>query len=157
MELSPDKEGSEPWNQEKSPVNGFEELTESIFQKLDSDYAEERLFALFLTSVSSKKEEIISSERLFQNQKLMELEKEYLSMIRLGKPSQTKDAQEVAELFYEIHQPIGTIESGLYLLWFSIFVEVVKAGVELKNTRAWAGAVEYLWHKLRSEKFPSRK
>ncbi|TWD97526.1 tetratricopeptide repeat protein [Neobacillus bataviensis] len=152
LELSPGKEGSEPWNLEKTAVNGFEELSESIFQKLDSDYVEERLFALFLTTVSSKKEEIISSKRLFQNQKLTKLEKDYLSMIRLGKSSKTEDAQEVAELFYEKHQPIGTIESGLYLLWFSIFVEASKAGVDLKNKRAWAGAVEYLWHKLRSEK-----
>ena len=152
LEITPDKEGSEPWNTEKTPASGFEDLTGSIFQKLESDYVEERLFALFLTTVSTKKEEIITSKRLFQNQKFTKLEKEYISLIRLGKPSMTADAQEIAEIFYENHQPIGTIEAGLYLMWFSVFVEVFKAGVTLKNKRAWAGAVEYLWHKIRSEK-----
>jgi tetratricopeptide (TPR) repeat protein len=152
IEMSPDKEGFEPWNKENAPRNGFEDLTGSIFQKLDSDYVEERLFALFLTTVSNKKEEIITSKRLFQNQKLTSLEKEYISLIRSGKPSKTADAQEIAELFYETHQPIGTIEAGLYLMWFSVYVEITKAKQSLKNKRAWAGAVEYTWHKLRSEK-----
>ncbi|MEH7439224.1 tetratricopeptide repeat protein [Neobacillus drentensis] len=151
LELNPDKEGSEPWG-EKEVSNGFEDLSGSIFQKLESDYVEERLFALFLTTVSSKKEEIMTSKRLFQNQKLTTLEKEYISLIRSGKQSTTADAQEIAEIFYENHQPIGTMESGLYLMWFSVFVELSKANVSLKNKRAWAGAVEYVWYKLRSEK-----
>lgn len=156
LELNPDKEGSEPWG-EKVAANGFEDLAGSIFQKLESDYVEERLFALFLTTVSSKKEEIITSKRLFQNQKFTTLEKEYISLIRSGKPSATADAQEVAEIFYENHQPIGTMESGLYLMWFSVFVELSKANVSLKNKRAWAGAVEYLWYKLRSEKISQQE
>ncbi|MFK9090143.1 tetratricopeptide repeat protein [Bacillus salipaludis] len=152
LELSPDKEGNEPWNEENGRTNGFEDIQGSIFQKLESDYVEERLFALFLTTVSSKKEEIITSQRLFQNQKFTKLEKEYISLIRSGKPSMTADAQEIAELFYETFQPIGTVESGLYLMWFSVFVEVFNANVSLKNKHAWAGAVEYVWHKLRNEK-----
>ena len=152
LELNPDKEGSEPWNKEGAPATGFEDLSGSIFQKLDSDYVEERLFALFLTTVSSKKEEIMTSKRLFQNHKFTSLEKEYISLIRSGKPSRTADAQEIAELFYENYQPIGTIESGLYLMWFSVYVEVSKDKLQLKNKHAWAGAVEYMWHKLRSEK-----
>jgi len=157
LEISPDKEGSEPWSEKNVRANGFEDFKGSIFQKLESDYVEERLFALFLTSVSSKKEEIITSKRLFQNQKLTTLEKEYISLIRSGKPSVAADAQEIAELFYENHQPIGTVEAGLYLMWFSVFVEISKANVHLKNKRAWAGAVEYLWHKLRSEKISQQE
>ena len=157
LEISPDKEGLEPWNDKNVRTNGFEDFKGSIFQKLESDYVEERLFALFLTSVSSKKEEIITSHRLFQNQKFTTLEKEYISLIRSGKQSVAADAQEIAELFYENHQPIGTIEAGLYLMWFSVFVEVNKTGVRLKNKRAWAGAVEYLWHKLRSEKISQQE
>ncbi|MFZ7943901.1 tetratricopeptide repeat protein [Neobacillus sp. 19] len=152
LEMNPEKEGSEPWNDKDPATNGFEDYKGSIFQKLESDYVEERLFALFLTTVSSKKDEIITSKRLFQNPKLTTLEKEYISLIRSGKPSLTADAQEIAELFYENYQPIGTVESGLYLMWFSVFAELSKTNVRLKNKRAWAGAVEYLWHKLRSEK-----
>ncbi|WP_040204145.1 tetratricopeptide repeat protein [Neobacillus jeddahensis] len=152
LEITPEKEGSEPWNDEKTPENGFEDNKGSIFLKLDSGYMEERLFGLFLTSVSSKKEEILSSKKLFQNQKFTPLEKEYISFIRSGKPSFTEDAQEIAELFYENHHPIGMVEAGLYLMWFSLFIEMSKAEVSLKNKRAWAGAVEYMWHKLRTEK-----
>lgn len=151
LELNPDKEGHEPWNVDK-PGDGFEDLARSIFQKLESDYVEERLFALFLTSVSSRKDEIMTSKRLFQNQKLTKLEKEYISLIRSGKPSRTADAQEVAEIFYENYQPIGAVEAGLYLMWFSVFVEAAKNNILLKNKRAWAAAVEYVWHRLRSEK-----
>jgi tetratricopeptide (TPR) repeat protein len=152
LELSPDKEGFEPWKEEQAVANGFEDHSGSIFQKLESDYVEERLFALFLTTVSSKKDEIIQSKRLSQNPKFTSLEKEYISHIRSGRPSRVADAQEVAQLFYESHHPIGTVEAGLYLMWFTVFVEVLKANIQLKNKRAWAGAVEYVWHRLRSEK-----
>jgi tetratricopeptide (TPR) repeat protein len=152
LEFNPDKEGCEPWNGGQPSVNAFESQAGSIFQKLESDYVEERLFALFLITVSSKKDEILTSKQLFQNQKFTTLEKEYISLIRSGKPSLIADAQEVAELFYETHQPIGTAQAGLYLMWFSVFVEIANKGMRLKNKRAWAGAVEYVWHKLRSEK-----
>ncbi|WP_251550120.1 tetratricopeptide repeat protein [Neobacillus muris] len=152
LELNPEKEGQEPWNAKEVAANGFEDLTGSIFQKLESDFVEERLFALFLTTVSDNKEEIITSNQLFQNQKFTQLEKEYISLIRSGKQSVTADAQAVAELFYENYQPIGAVESGLYLMWFSVFVEGFKANIRLSNKRAWAGAVEYVWHRLRSEK-----
>ncbi|MDN3019765.1 tetratricopeptide repeat protein [Paenibacillus sp. BSR1-1] len=150
IEINPDKEGTEPWNMEQAA--GFEDHSGSIFQKLESDYAEERLFALFLTTVSDKKEEILTSKRVIQNQKFTALEKEYISLIRSGRPTVAADAQEIAEIFYENYQPIGTIEAGLYLMWFSVFIEVSKANVHLKNKRAWAAAVEYVWHKMRSEK-----
>ncbi|MEH7107776.1 MULTISPECIES: tetratricopeptide repeat protein [Bacillaceae] len=152
LEINPDKEGNEPWNLDETRENGFEDQIGSIFQKLDSDYVEERLFAIFLATVSNKKEEIMNSKRLFQNQRFTAVEKEYISLIRSGKPSLTADAQEVAEIFYESYQPIGAIESGLYLMWFSVFVELFKANISLKNKQAWAGAVEYVWHRLRSEK-----
>lgn len=152
LEINPDKEGSEPWNVEQEQTAGFEDHSSSIFQKLESDYVEERLFALFLTTVSPKKEEIITSKRLIQNHKFTALEKEYISLIRSGRPSVTADAQEIAEIFYENYQPIGTIEAGLYLMWFSVFIEVSKANLSLKNKQGWAAAVEYVWNKLRSEK-----
>ena len=44
------------------------------------------------------------------------------------------------------------MESGLYLLWFSVFTEMLKAKVSLKNEKALAAAMDYIWKKLRSEK-----
>jgi hypothetical protein len=137
---------------ERPVANGFEDHAGSIFQKLESDYIEERLFAIFLASVSGKTEEIFTSKRFHQNQKLTIMEKNYVSLVRSGTPSFIQDAQEIAEVLYEKHQPIGTIESGLYLMWFSVFVEISKSQINLNNKRAWAGAMEYVWYKKSNEK-----
>lgn len=152
LEHNPDKEGFEPWNLEKPVANGFEDHSGSIFQKLESDYIEERLFAIFLASVSGKTEEIFTSKRFYQNQKFTPMEKNYVSLVKSGTPSSIKAAQEIAEVLYEKHQPIGTIESGLYLMWFSVFVEISKSQINLNNKRAWAGAMEYVWYKSSNEK-----
>ncbi|MGX6445326.1 tetratricopeptide repeat protein [Neobacillus sp. K501] len=146
LENNPDKEGFEPWNEEKSQSNGFEDHSGSIFQKLESDYIEERLFAIFLASVSEKKDEIFSSKRFYQNQKLTSMEK------ALAKSDTPSEAFEIAEVLYETHQPIGTIESSLYLMWFSVFVEMAKTSISLNNKRAWAAAMEYVWHKSSNTK-----
>ena len=63
-----------------------------------------------------------------------------------------KDAQEIAEVLYKNHNPIGIVESGLFLMWFSVFVEISKSNVNLSNKRAWAGAMEYVWYKASNEK-----
>lgn len=152
LQINPDKEGLEPWNASAPSTNGFEDHLGSIFQKLESDYIEERLFAIFLATVSSKKDEILSSKRLFQNQKLSPIEREYLSYVKSGLPSVTAEAHQVAELLYQNHQPIGMVESGLYLMWFSALEEMAQSGIQLKNKNGWAGAIDYVWNKLRSEK-----
>jgi tetratricopeptide (TPR) repeat protein len=149
LEITPDKEGFEPWNEEQPEATGFENHSGSIFQKLESEYIEERLFAIFLASVSGKVDEVFTSKRFYQNQKLTSIERSYVSQIKSGTPS---DAQEIAEVLYEKHQPIGTIESGLYLMWFSVFVEISKSSQRLNNKHAWAGAMEYVWYKASNEK-----
>ena len=62
-------------------------------------------------------------------------------------------AHETAKVLYKRYQPIGTVEAGLFLLWFSVFVEMSKQNVSLKNHTALAAAVEYVWNKAsRNEK-----
>ena len=63
----------------------------------------------------------------------------------------------MAELLYERHRPVRLIESGLYLLWFSVFVEGKENGMKFRNAKAWAAAIEYEWHKLRGEKIPQKE
>jgi tetratricopeptide (TPR) repeat protein len=155
LEINPEKEGLEPWNEDKAPVNGFEDHIGSIIQRLESDYEEERLFALFLTSVSQRKAEILASDRYIMNGRTSQIEKDYLSFVKSGKKAKYSfiaEAHEVAELLYERFQPIGTVEAGLYLMWFTVYVEWAKTGGELKNKHAWAAAIEYVWMKLRREK-----
>ena len=152
LEMTPDKEGSEPWNEDKKEMAGFEDSTGSIFQKIESDYIEERLFAIFLAAVSDHKDELLSAKRIVQHKKLTKLEKDYISFIKSGKESVTRDAHEIAEMLYRVYQPIGTVEAGLYLMWFSVFSEMLNTNnIQLKNKNAWAGAIEYVWKRLRSE------
>lgn len=80
IEINPEKEGFEPWNDEKVTSSGFEDHYSSILKKLESDYIEERLFGLFLTSVSSRRDEILISEAIVRNNKFSAVEKEYLSL-----------------------------------------------------------------------------
>ncbi|WP_338449376.1 tetratricopeptide repeat protein [Niallia oryzisoli] len=152
--LNPSKEGLEPWNEEQPAAEGFEEHDPSILKKLESDYIEERLFALFLISLSNKKETYLSSKEVVKNKKFSSLENQYVNMVKVGKidSGELIVAHETAKALYEHHHPIGTVEAGLYLMWFSVFVEMSEANVALKNKDALAAATEYVWKKLRNEK-----
>lgn len=154
LEVSPEKEGHEPWNQEKPEENGFEDHSSSIFRKLDSDYVEERLFALFLISVSPKKADLLGSVKI---KKLTKPERAYFAYLKDGTPSSIVDAHEVAGHLYEVNQPIGAAEAGVYLLWFSVFTELDAHGENMNNSIAWAAAIEYTWKKLRQEKVSQKE
>lgn len=82
IEINPEKEGFEPWNDEKVTGGGFEDHYSSILKKLESDYIEERLFGLFLTSVSSRRDEILTSEAIVRNNKFSAMEQDYLSFVQ---------------------------------------------------------------------------
>lgn len=154
LELNPEKEGFEPWSEDKEKYTGFEEHIPSIMKKLDSDYVEERLFAIFLISVSQQKETILSSLLQKNNKKFSSLERDYLAFIKAPQDAEEIfPAHETAEVLYQYHQPIGSVESGLYLLWFTIYLKMITdKGFLLKNKYAWAAAVEYFWYQLREEK-----
>lgn len=152
LELNPGKAGSEPWSEEKKSNDGMEDHLPSIIKKYESQYIEERLFAMFLTSISSKQAEILASPKLKNNGKFSSLEREYLKLLKEGSDAAQFVAHETAEILYQHHQQIGAIESGVYLMWFSVFVETVKAGHPLKNQKAWAAAIEYEWSRQRNQK-----
>lgn len=152
LEYSPEKEGMEPWAE--NPGGKFESQVAAILNQLNSDYAEERLFALFLTSISAKKQEILAAKK--PTDKLTEMEKSYLSFVASGKLNQNDDevagAHETAKLLYDHYKPIGNNEAGVYILWFAVFDQAARAGYNFKNKKAWAAAVDYLWDKLRNIK-----
>ncbi|MBU8880927.1 tetratricopeptide repeat protein [Bacillus sp. FJAT-29790] len=155
VEMNPEKEGSEPWNDEKSPYDGFENHHSTILKKFDSDYMEERLFAIFLTAMSNGKEKILASKEISQNDKLSHFEREYLAFVRSGndaKQLKMRPVHETAALLYQTYHPIGTVEAGLFLMWFTVVAEIVKNNQSIKNHKACAAAIEYVWMKLRGEK-----
>lgn len=153
LEMSPEKAGFEPWSENHPNASGYEENEASILKKLESSHTEERLFAVFLLSLSPKKDaDLLTKETA---NRFSSLEKQYVSMIRSGiQPEnvQIPAAHEVALQLYEQHQPIGTAEAGLYLMWFSVFISMIKDNIPLKNKKAYAAAIEYIWNKLRNEK-----
>ncbi|WP_075982892.1 tetratricopeptide repeat protein [Bacillus massilinigeriensis] len=154
IEKSPEKSGLEPWNREDSSANTLEEDINYIRKRFESEYTEERLFALFLTSISSKKQDIISSKWFQINEQSNALENSYWTEIEDFSPSKSSlsNAHETAKELYSFYQPVGTVEAGLFLMWFTIFVELVNEKTDIKNNRAWAAATDYLWHQLREEK-----
>lgn len=150
LEFNPEKEGTEPWNDSSSQ----NDQVSAIIKKFQSEYPEERLFALFLASVSNKKEEILSTSRI--TEKMSGLEKNYLHYVKsgVGKPGMetVHGAHETALVLYDFHKPVDTEHGGIYLVWFAVFEEAVKEGLDFKNNRAWAAAVEFVWEKLREGK-----
>jgi tetratricopeptide (TPR) repeat protein len=150
LELNPEKEGYEPWNDEKEPAAVYEKQSNSAILKLESEFPEERLFALFLISLSPKKGALLASVR---TDHLTQPERNYLSFLNDGKHTAAADAHEIAHHLYRYYKPFGTEEASLYLLWFSLYKELLKDKIILKNQKAWAAATDYVWNnKLRSEK-----
>lgn len=94
---------------------------------------------------------------MVKGKKLTDSERGYVAYLKNGSPSSSFDAHEVARCLYEFYQPIGTVEAGLYLLWFSVFTELTAHGENIKNSAACAAAVEYLWNKLRREKVSQKE
>jgi tetratricopeptide (TPR) repeat protein len=156
VEFSPEKEGLEPWGDTNAAVNGFEHHLPSIIKRLQSEFIEERLLAIFLTKHSALKEKIFKNTAFSNNQFFSELEKEYLDLLinpEKAKGQSSLDfADRTAELLYQKFQPVKLNEAGLYLMWFSIFTEALKSDLKLSNPTGWAAAVVYVWHKIRNEK-----
>ncbi|MBB6445092.1 tetratricopeptide repeat protein [Bacillus benzoevorans] len=155
LEINPEKAGFEPWSENHPTAAGYEESVTTILKKLDSNHMEERLFAVFLISLSTDQGSDLFVKEHLKFEQFSVLEKQYVSMIRSGiqpESSQIPAAHEVALMLYEQHQPIGTVEAGLYLMWFTAFISMFKEKVSLKNKKAYAAAIEYIWNKLRSEK-----
>lgn len=149
LEFSPEKEGHEPWG---TSAASMDTQVSTIIKRFQSEHPEERLFALFLTSVSNQKEEILSTKKITEN--LTALEEKYLSYVKSGKVNPGLEsvigAHETALVLYDFHQPIDQGEAGIYLIWFAVFEEAVKEGFNFKNKKAWAAAVEFVWEKLRN-------
>lgn len=160
LEINPEKAGFEPWSKHHPTASGYEESMALILKKLDSHHVEERLFAVFLLSLSDDTDRDLFVKEQEKFEQFSALEKQYVSMIRSGilpENSQIPAAHEVALLLYKQYQPIGTVEAGLYLMWFTAFVSMFKEKVSLKNKKAFAAAIEYIWNKLRSEKLTQQQ
>ncbi|WP_409295414.1 tetratricopeptide repeat protein [Peribacillus sp. SCS-26] len=159
LSFSPDKEGMEPWNEERD-VSGFEDHFPSIIKRLQSGLAEERLFGIFLTAHSSHRKKIIAHTAFQDNERFGEKEKEYAATAsgmgqKLSKNLQFADA--VAELLFQHYHPIKLTEAGLFLMWYSAYIEAEKQNGQLKNERAYAASIDFIWNKLRNEQITQKE
>jgi len=150
--MAPEKVGLEPWNDSKLSAEGFENHSAAIIKKLTDEYIEERLVALFLISKSDEKEKLLASKEVKKNPLFTHLEREYVKFLM------DEDAvdnefihfiHETAELLYKEHHPVGIYEISLFLMWYASALELESSQHKLFNQKAWAGAVVYLWYKLR--------
>lgn len=153
LEYNPDKEGLEPWGEIISSIDGYEHQVPTIFKKLESEFIEERLFGLFLFKHCLQRKKMEQHPAVVDNNLFTAIEKSYAELINHG---DTKDASilfvdQVAEKLYRYYQPISLVEAGVYVICFSVFVEAMKVNVKLTNPNAWAGAVDYVWNKMRNE------
>ncbi|MBB2481234.1 tetratricopeptide repeat protein [Bacillus sp. APMAM] len=159
LELSPEKEGTEPWNKNQQGDEGFENHVTSILNKLKSDDLEERLFGIFLISVSNRRQEIISHPYFKSLDEFTITEKIYLANVLDAGMKEQFDpdgiigkGHGVATLLYEHHHPVYPQTTGLFHMWFSIFINGLKEGISFANQPAYAAAVDYVWNKIHHEK-----
>ncbi|KAB7704180.1 tetratricopeptide repeat protein [Bacillus aerolatus] len=159
LRISPEKAGQEPWSNGKAEQLGHEHQPASIVRRMNSQYEEERLFGIFILSVTEDHKKVMSHPDFCDIESLAFREKIYLADV-LGMPVDEKLkeeacirlAHETAFALYKEFQPIGTEEAGLFMLWFAVFSELAEEQVRLKNSKAFAAATEYVWRKLRGEK-----
>ena len=155
VEMNPEKEGMEPWGDMNATSSGFEHHFPSILKRLDSEYIEERLFAIFLLKHSSHKQQLLNNKVLDEARET-QLEKDYAQLVQETNVARQltpiEFADRTADLLYRHYQPIQLDEAGLYLMWFSVFMEAVHAEQKLNNPAGWAAAMEYVWITLKEEK-----
>lgn len=159
LDLAPEKKGAEPWSNQVQNVY-FEEEMSLIFLKLTSEFVEERLFGLFLTAISKHKKEIVGSDVFAKALEHSEIERQYGTVIlnKTGKNLTTfENAHKIALMFYKKVKPISIYETGLYLMWFTVFVQAHQDNKKFDNINAWTAAVHYSWNKLRQERLTQKE
>ncbi|MGM0865391.1 MAG: tetratricopeptide repeat protein [Bacillota bacterium] len=163
LEINPEKEGLEPWN-DKKQEEGFENHVTSILKKLQSEYTEEKLFGLFLTSISDNQRAILTHADFCDVEELSIVEKVYLAQVlnsngnsSIKVNQEIQNMHQVALHLYGGHRPITSVESGLFLTWFTIAYRGIKERETFKNAKAFAAATEFVWNRLRNEKVTKKQ
>ena len=159
IEINPKKEGLEPWGDDTGRFAGYEHQVSMITKKLRSEFLEERLFGLFLYKHCFKKELIDDQAVRGKDGFVSPIEKSYAELLLTGKCDEA-DVQfmdAVLDILYSKHHPVSLVESGLYILWFSVFESLRMENGKFTNPAAWAAAAEYVWMRLRDEKVTQKE
>lgn len=144
VELNPDKHHVEPWMENK--FLSSDRINSIVVRCLSSNNKMERIFGLFLASFSEGKAHFFN-----QFEGKSQLEKDYFDYLA------NKQENDLIAFLHEIavhfYQTIGLQEPEIYLFWFYLWGELTENPFKAKNTKAIAAAIEYVWRKLREEKY----
>lgn len=156
---NPEKEGLEPWASAEEE-RGAEYDVERIVALLNGEREEERLFGIFLLSLTPDQKAVLTHPSFCDIDQLQPHEKVYIAHV-LGMPidpllvseMKVRLAHETALALHRQFRPLKRDGSGLLLLWFSIFLELYGQKISFGKAEGFAAATEYVWRKLRSDPF----
>lgn len=159
IDLNPALAQKEPWKVTEEAITHFENEDVTIMRWLNSEHVENRLYGIFLVSVSTSKVEIYKQLEQMDLDRFTPFEKRYLTYIlqtelnpEFSSEGEIKQGHEVAMVLFEKYQAQAWERRSLLLLWFRAFFKMMENQSAITNPFALAGAVEYIWLKTRHNK-----
>lgn len=149
LQYSPEKEGSEPWNEDESDAGSQQE---ELRGWLDTDNPSERLFRLFLAGGDAS---FVRSAPFRDAELASPAEKDMRSYI-LAKNGvapyanglkYTEFLYETASVLWSYCGEDPSVTEDLFIAWFGIWERAEDLAVQTSNNKAWAAAAEFVWRK----------
>lgn len=150
IKLNPEKKGGEPWLKVHSEHKDLPPNQSLIEQFKDTDNEEKKFLILLLLMRSgnlNSLEEI--SSYILKNKESAHL-KEFTNLMlnkltnkKLDASAPIVDGLRVIEAISEQCTWPQQVEQKCYMLWFRVLLNAKDTSASLKNTKAWAAAIEY--------------
>lgn len=166
LDIDPSKDGFEPWRDVQSGLNSasLEHQRDFIIEKLESKYASDRMFGLFLLEKSAYKQEIIAHPNVIQMDSYKAIEKLFLAHALNHQFDGENQAErkflrafQVAEYLLDRFQTITVSVSPLFQMWFALCEQAIIHNYEFKNPKALAAAADYLYRTSRMGKVTKKE
>ncbi|MCR2822440.1 tetratricopeptide repeat protein [Lederbergia panacisoli] len=162
--MNPRQNQIEPWNVKNHPDPRNLEGDSAVLKMLNSELFEERLYAIFLISVTDHMQDIFSHPDFKRLEDFSYAERIYLAHIlrdRLNAPIPEEEyvekIHEVAVKLYERFNEAGLDTRNILLQWFSFFILGMGEGISIANPDACAAAAEYIYFKQSHNKKTQKK
>lgn len=147
--VNPEKADAEPWKEQNARDPRIsQEDDKAILKLLHSDRMEERLYSIFLISVSARKQDLLTHSDFKSIDEFSLTEKIYLANIlqsgnkkKIDPEGLVENAHQVATFLYKRCKR----NRSILLSWFAAFLKGIKAGEKFSNPAAIAAAAEYIW------------
>ncbi|MGG3891395.1 tetratricopeptide repeat protein [Metabacillus fastidiosus] len=136
LQENPSKKGTEPWNEDLNETHHFLSMTK-----------EERLYAIFLAAETENFDQIEACQNA--NVPQSNFEKDFIQYIlqtKTGVPVHVSDS--VQTVFQVIKMLYTCMEDEAFFLYaFRVLMRAHQNKLPIKNGKAWACALEYVWKK----------